>query len=67
MSEFKTTQAQRRAAEKYIKGLDEIRVRVPKGEREKLKNHAASKGLSLNAYICELIRVDLEKDFLKEG
>jgi uncharacterized protein (DUF1778 family) len=60
MSELKTSAAQRKAADKYIKGLDEIRVRVGKGEREMLKAHAASKGMSLNSYICDLIRQDME-------
>ena len=56
----KTSAAQRRAADKYISGLDEIRVRVDKGGKEVIKAHAASKGMSLNGYICELIQRDME-------
>ncbi|MCL1881083.1 MAG: hypothetical protein FWF76_02780 [Oscillospiraceae bacterium] len=62
MSELKTSVAQRRASDKYIKSLDEIRVRVAKGEREMLKAHAKSKGMSLNGYICDLIRRDMESE-----
>ena len=36
-----TSKAQLKASKKYIsEKLDEIRFRVPKGEREKLKKHA---------------------------
>jgi predicted HicB family RNase H-like nuclease len=61
MSKPKTRESQLRAAQRYISGLDEIRLRVGKGEREMLKNHAASKGMSLNSYICDLIAKDLKK------
>jgi predicted DNA binding CopG/RHH family protein len=60
LTSAKTSAAQLRAANRYIKGLDEIRVRVAKGEREILKAHAASKGMSLNGYICDLISRDME-------
>jgi predicted HicB family RNase H-like nuclease len=55
----KTSAAQRRATDKYIGGLDEIKLRVNKGGREIIKAHAASKGMSLNGYICDLIQRDM--------
>jgi len=56
----KTSQAQLKAADRYIKGLDEIKIRVDKGGKEIIKAHAASKGMSLNGYIIELIRRDMD-------
>jgi len=56
----KTSKAQLKAAEKYIKSLDEIRIRVDKGGREIIKAYAASKGMSLNGYVVELIRRDMD-------
>ena len=57
------TEAQKRANQKYCaKAYDQIKLIVPKGEREKIKAIAASKGLSLNAYIIKLIEQDKEKE-----
>lgn len=47
------------AIKKYLaEKTDDIRVRVPKGKKEEYKALAASKGLSLNAYIIKLIEQD---------
>lgn len=53
------TEAERKAVARYHAKLDEIKVRVPKGERDKYKNHAESKGKSLNALIVELLEADI--------
>lgn len=53
--------ANKRAVAKYsAKAYDDIRLRVKKGERIKIQAHAESKGLSLNAYINQLIAKDME-------
>lgn len=41
--------------------LDRLNITVKKGERDKIKAHAESLGMSLNAYINKLIKDDMEK------
>lgn len=56
------TQAQKRATAKYMKAnLDDIKIRVKKGDRERYKAIAESKGLSLNQYVIGLIEEDIKK------
>ena len=55
------TDASKKAVAKYHSKLDEIKVRVPKGERERYKQHAESKGKSLNALIIELLNKDMKQ------
>lgn len=59
---MKTTEGQRRAIAKYQAKLDEIKVRVPKGDREKYKSFAESQGKSLNALIVELLNREMSRD-----
>lgn len=40
---------------------DRITVGVPKGDKDRYKAHAESKGLSLNALIVQLIEDDIKK------
>lgn len=55
------SKAQQRATAKYMKEtLDDIKVRVKKGERDKIKAFAESRGKSLNSYIIDLIYQDME-------
>lgn len=54
-------EATRKAIAKYHAKLDEIKVRVPKGERERYKEYAESKGKSLNSLIVELIEKDMKQ------
>lgn len=56
------SKAQQRATAKYMReNLDDIKIRVKKGNREKIKKFAESKGKSLNSYIIGLIEYDMEK------
>lgn len=59
---MKTSEGQRRAIAKYQAKLDEIKVRVPKGDREKYKAFAESQGKSLNALIVELLEERMSRD-----
>lgn len=60
---MKTSEAQKRASIKYMKEKqDEIKFRVPIGEKEKIRAHAQSKGLALTAYIKDLIKKDMEEE-----
>ena len=55
--------SRRKASQKYIKEkLDEIKFRVPKGQREIIQAHAASRGESTNAFIFRAIREQMERD-----
>lgn len=59
----KYSQAQNKATQKYIKNnYDDIRVRTDKGEKEKIKAHAATKGESLNGFINRAISETMERD-----
>ncbi len=54
------TQASNKAVQKYNKNnYDDLRIRVKKGQAEKIKARAESKGLSLNSYINKLISDDM--------
>lgn len=57
------SQAQNKATQKYIKNTyDEIKVRVPKGEKDRIREHAAERGESLNAFIIRAINETIERD-----
>ncbi len=47
------------------KAYDQLRIVVKKGQREIIKAHAESKGLSVNGYINKLIAEDMEKNIDK--
>ena len=48
--------AETRAKNKYnAKAYDQIPLRVKAGQKEKIRAHAISKGLSINSYINDLI------------
>ena len=51
--------SRKKANEKYLGSLDDIKIRVPKGMREVYKTFAASQGKSLNAYVVDLIESDI--------
>ena len=47
------------------KAYDQLRVIVKKGQKEQIAEHAASKGMSLNAYINALIAADMGEKLTK--
>lgn len=53
--------AQLKANDKYHNKFDDIKIRVPKGQRDIYKKHAESKGKSLNALLIELIEADMKQ------
>jgi len=59
------TDAQRRAREKWLEKVEEIKFRVPKEKKELIREHAASQGESVNSFlnraVDEAIKRDLEK------
>ncbi|MDL2300603.1 hypothetical protein LJC01_03045 [Clostridiaceae bacterium OttesenSCG-928-D20] len=57
------SEARKRANEKWnAKAYDEIKVRVYKGEKEKIKAHAESRGESVNGFIGRAIDETMERD-----
>ena len=58
-----TSTSQLRATKKYIREkLDEIKLRVPKGQREVIQQHAARQGESVNGFITRAVRETIKRD-----
>ena len=53
------TKAHLEGNKRYLEKLDHITIRVQGGTKEKIKAHA-QKGMSLNAYIVDLIERDMD-------
>lgn len=56
------SEARKRANDKYIEKLDEIKVRVPKGRKAEVQAHAEGRGESLNGFIVRAIDETIERD-----
>ena len=57
------TEAHKRATMKYKKkAYDRIELQVKKGKKDELKEHANSKGESLNGFINRAIDETVERD-----
>ena len=57
------TEAQKRATIKYdTKAYDRLNIIVTKGEKDKLKTHAAGRGESLNGFVNRAINETAERD-----
>ena len=51
------SKAQQRAVSKYMKAnYDEIKIRIPKGEKDAIKAFAEARGESVNAFIARAIQ-----------
>lgn len=56
------SEAQKRATRKYQeKAYDRLELQLKKGNKERYREYAESKGMSLNAYITHLIEQDMER------
>ena len=63
MAVNKYTEARKRANEKYnAKAYDELKIRVPKGEKDKIKAHADTQGESLNGFVKRAIDETMRRD-----
>ena len=59
----KYSDAQKEATARYNKkAYDRIDVVVPKGQRQIIKDFAASQGKSLNRFICDAIEYQMNKN-----
>ena len=57
------TAAQRKAVSKYeTANYDKVLLRMPKGDRDRIKAHADTIGESLNGYILQAVRDRIERE-----
>lgn len=57
------TDARRRATAKYLKEtVEDIRIRVPKGQKAVIKAHADRQQESMNQFIIRAINETMERD-----
>ncbi len=53
---------------KYVKAhLDDIKIRVPKGQRAKLKTVAAEMGMSMNQMFIKAVEEYIERNYKAES
>lgn len=58
-----TSKAQQRAVNKYVaNNYDRVLVTMPKGEKDRIKAHAESRGESVNGFIGRAISETMERD-----
>ena len=55
MNEQSKYEYNKKYAENYLKKYDEIKIRVPKGEKGKIRKFAEANGESVNGFIQRLI------------
>lgn len=57
------SEAQKRASAKYnAKAYDRLELKVPKGEKDKIKAHAEQQGESLNGFIGRAVDEQIKRD-----
>ena len=57
------TAAQKKSAEKYLhEKVEDIRIRVPKGQKDVIKAFAEGQGKSLNQFIVDCIAEGMKKE-----
>ena len=62
MKHEKYYDSQREATARYNKkAYDRINIIVKKGQRQVIKDFAASQGKSLNRFVCDLIEAEMNK------
>ena len=61
------SEAQKKASIKYLEKLDEIRIRMPKGDKNNIKEAASAAGESMNQYIINAVDQRMERDKRESG
>lgn len=57
------SKAQQKAVSKYMKeNYDEVKIRMPKGKKAKIKAYADSKGESINGFVNRAIDETMNND-----
>ena len=67
VSNMSVSEAQKKASIKYLEKLDEIRIRMPKGEKNNIKEAASAAGESMNQYIINAVDQRMERDKRESG
>lgn len=49
----------KKANERYLATLDELKIRLPKGQKQAVEAHAKNKGLSVNGLVNGLLLADM--------
>ena len=63
MPERKYTEAQKQSAKKWdAANLDRLSIALPKGDKERIKAHAAGRGESVNGFIKRAVNEAMERD-----
>ena len=58
-----TSKARLQINKKYItEKLDEVKFRVPKGEKDVIQQHAAEQGESVNGFITRAVKETMKRD-----
>lgn len=57
-----TYEYNKKYVDKYLEKLEEIKIRVAKGEKDKIKTHAESMGESVNGFINRAIEETMDRD-----
>ena len=60
------TDAQRRAREKWLEKVEEVKFRVPKGKKETIQKHVAQTGESVNVFLNRAVDEAMARDTLKK-
>lgn len=61
------TKAHLEGNKRYLEKLDEIKIRVAKGDKTIIQEHAAKMKESTNAFIKRSIDETMERDFVNDG
>lgn len=62
VNNMSVSEAQKKASIKYLEKLDEIRIRMPKGQKDIIKAHAEDHSESVNGFINRAIEETMERD-----
>ena len=62
VEEKRVSAAQRKATDKSLEKFDEMKIRVPTGQKAAVKAHAESMGESLNGFLSRAITETMERD-----
>lgn len=47
---------------KYLTKFDDVKIRIPKGDRDRWRQHAEKKGKSLNQFVIDTVEKEIEKE-----
>ena len=67
VNNMSVSEAQKKASIKYLEKLDEIRIRMPKGQKDIIKAHAEAHSESVNGFINRAIEETMERDKAAPG